>query len=115
MWKSYVIKLSLVFTVLFITFTVNYTLAVSDSVEWLDELNVIDIQIVLLKNQLHKFREDAEKAEIHAQSFMLDNWHQFAEDIRISEDDEKSIQMIKEEIKNFKFIKQQILRKQLFY
>ena len=75
-----------------------------------DELNAIENEIHRLKNELQEYRKKALSNEVHAQPLMFDNWHQYAEDIRLSEEDEKHISTIKARIAALNERKQAILK-----
>lgn len=62
----------------------------------------IDQQIEFLENKLADLRNKYLNQEIHAQPYMIDNWHQFAEDIRQTEEHEKEILEIKKQINDLK-------------
>jgi len=65
----------------------------------------LDQEIEFLEKELEDLRHKALNSEIHAQPYMIDNWHQFAENIRLAEDNEKKIVKIKKRIKNIKEFK----------
>jgi len=58
----------------------------------------INHEIEFLEKQLKQMRKQALNNEIHAQPYMIDNWHQFAEEIKNSEENEKKIVEIKRKI-----------------
>lgn len=66
------------------------------------EIQNINQEIEFLNSELEKMRRDAHNKEMEAQPFMFDNWHEFANDIELSEENEKGILKIKKKIKELK-------------
>lgn len=62
----------------------------------------LDQQIETLEKQLATLRRNMLNSEIHAQTYMIDNWHEFAEDINRTEDNEKVILVLKKKIQDLK-------------
>lgn len=62
----------------------------------------LDQQIETLEKQLATLRRNMLNSEIHAQTYMIDNWHEFAEDINRTEDNEKVILALKKKIQDLK-------------
>lgn len=66
------------------------------------ELQNIDQEIQSLEEKLSIMRKKQISGEIHAQPYMIDNWHEFAEDIQATENSEKAILAIKKKIEELK-------------
>jgi len=62
----------------------------------------LDSQIESLSTELQTLRKEALNKEIHAQTYMIDDWHQFAEEVEASEESEKAILKIKKKIQELK-------------
>ena len=75
------------------------------------ELQSLDQEINSLKKHLEEMRKNALNNEIKAQPYMFDNWHQFAEDIRLSEENEKNIQETKKKLQELNDSKEALLKK----
>lgn len=76
----------------------------------LTELQNINQQIDSLEKQLSEMRRKAVNKEIHAQTYMIDNWHEFAEDINAAEESEQHILAIKKKIHELNDRKETILK-----
>jgi hypothetical protein len=64
------------------------------------KLKNLNQEIESLHNELVKMRKDSLNNEMHAQPYMFDNWHEFTESIKLSEESEKNILKIKKQIKD---------------
>lgn len=76
-----------------------------------DELQSINREIESLQEKLASMRQTAVYNEIHAQPYMIDNWHEFAQDIQTTEENEKAILAIKNKIKQLNDDKEVILKR----
>lgn len=74
------------------------------------DIQSIDQQIESLEKQLAQLRRNMLNSEIHAQTYMIDNWHEFAEEINRSEDNEKVILMVKKQIQELKDQKKLLIK-----
>jgi hypothetical protein len=74
-----------------------------------EELQGIEEQISTLEHELELLRKKALNAEMHAQPFMFDDWHEFAEDVQASEENEKAIVSLKKKIYTLEEQKQALL------
>lgn len=63
------------------------------------EMQKIDEQLSSLQSELKDLRRDAFNREMHAQTFMFDNWHEYADEIKANTTDEKKIAEVKAKIK----------------
>ena len=63
------------------------------------ELQKVNTEINNLEEQLVKTRKNALNLELQAQPYMFDNWHEFANDIRMEEENEKKVIIVKEKLK----------------
>ena len=63
------------------------------------EQQSLDQEIESREKNLAQMRKEALNLEIKAQSYMFDNWHEFAEDIRLNEEREKEILSTKKKLK----------------
>jgi hypothetical protein len=74
------------------------------------ELQDIDEEISSLERELESMRKKALNEEMHAQPYMIDNWHEFAEDIQRAEANEKGILATKKKIQALKDLKEALLK-----
>lgn len=65
-----------------------------------NELQSINEVINSLEKKLSEKRQQTLNEEVKAQPYMFDNWHEFADDIRVAEENEKEILAIKKRLKN---------------
>ncbi len=63
-----------------------------------NDLQSLDQEIDSLEKELAKLRRNMLNSEIHAQPYMIDKWHEFAEDVSHAEDKEKEILALKKKI-----------------
>ncbi len=77
---------------------------------WQDELNTIETEIQALKLDLQTYRKKSLNEEMQAQPLMIDNWHEYADRITLSEDDEKRVLVIKARMAALNTRKQEILK-----
>ena len=61
-----------------------------------NEINKIDAELNNLTTELTAYRKKALNVEMQAQPLMIDNWHSYAEDVRLSEEDQKHVAAIKD-------------------
>lgn len=78
---------------------------------WKEDLKAINMEIQTLSKELTDLRREALNAEMKAQPQMIDSWHEFAKNIRISEEDEKRISDIQKQIRALHLRKQELIRR----
>lgn len=76
----------------------------------LNELQSIDQEIADLEKELENTRKKIFNKELQAQPYMFDNWHEFAQDIDITEEGEKHISAIKKKIQELEERKESLLK-----
>lgn len=74
------------------------------------ELQQIDAEIESLEHELSSMRKEALNHEVEAQRYMIDNWHEFAEDIKKNEENEKAILVLKKKIKKLNERKNSLIK-----
>lgn len=73
-----------------------------------EQVQKIDAQLKTMEERLEKIRTKALNDEMDAQPLMFDNWHQYAEKIKASEQDEKQISELKKQINALKALKESL-------
>lgn len=73
------------------------------------ELQELDKQLSSLEKELDMLRKKALNAEIRAQPHMIDDWHEFTQEIGTAEENEKNILAIKKKIHELEEQKQSLL------
>jgi biotin-(acetyl-CoA carboxylase) ligase len=74
------------------------------------ELQQIDQEIESQKLLLKKLRKIRQHYEINAQPFMIDNWSEFADEIKSAEDSERAVLKTKQKVKELKERKELLLK-----
>lgn len=80
---------------------------------WQIELKSLNQQILDLSKELTALRRQALNAEMTAQPQMIDSWHEFAKNIGRSEENEKQISALQQQIRALNLRKQAIIRAHL--
>lgn len=96
MFASLLFFISCVFLVTQVTGSLLYSFETISSSDKDQELKSIEIELADINVKLSQYRHGASNAEVNAQPDMINHWHEFAENIREAEKDEKEIHTLKE-------------------
>lgn len=103
-------SLFLIFAFPLMAATPDTTTTKQSTFDWEVELKAINEEIQELTKELNEFRKRALNSEMVAQPQMIDSWKEFAKNIRLSEEDEKTILYIKERLQKLNARKNAILK-----
>lgn len=96
MFASLLFFISCAFLVTQMTESPLYSIETVSSLDKDQELKSIEVELEEINTKLSQYRHGASNAEVNAQPDMINHWHEFVENIREAEKDEKELHILNE-------------------